>query len=64
MGARGRGRTATPAQALEVHEFLRGLVARFHGPEIAGRTRILYCRSVNPGKAREQQAQTDLAVSY
>ncbi|MBP7126016.1 triose-phosphate isomerase [Myxococcota bacterium] len=56
----GTGRNATPAQAQEVHEFLRGLLARFHGPEVAARTRILYGGSVKPGNARELLAQRDV----
>ena len=49
--------TASPAQAQEVHTFLRRLVARSHGDGVARVIRILYGGSVNPGNAAELIAQ-------
>jgi triosephosphate isomerase len=53
----GTGRTATPAQAQEVHAFIRSLL-----PEVLGTTaiRILYGGSVTPENAADLMAQPDL----
>lgn len=56
----GTGRTATPAQAEEVHEYIRKLLAGQFGEAIASRTRILYGGSVKPGNARELLCQKDV----
>jgi triosephosphate isomerase len=56
----GTGRTATPAQAEEVHEYIRKLLAGMFGEVIASRTRILYGGSVKPGNARELLGQKDV----
>jgi len=56
----GTGRTATPAQAEEVHEYIRKLLAGRFGEVIASRTRILYGGSVKPGNARELLGQKDV----
>jgi triosephosphate isomerase len=56
----GTGRTATPAQAQEVHEYIRKLLSRMAGDVIALRMRILYGGSVKPGNARELLAQKDV----
>jgi len=55
----GTGRTASPAQAQEVHEFLRG---RIHAQDakIAGHLRILYGGSVKAGNAAELFAMPDV----
>lgn len=42
----GTGRTATPEQAQEVHEFIRDLLTGIYGLEVALRVRILYGGSV------------------
>jgi len=55
----GTGRTATPAQAQEVHEFIRGKVRR-ENATISGSLRILYGGSVKPGNAAELFAQADI----
>ncbi len=44
----GTGRTATPADAQEVHAFVRRRIGETHGRESAGRIRILYGGSVTP----------------
>jgi len=56
----GTGRTATPAQAEEVHEFIRNLLASMFGSDVAAATRILYGGSVKPGNARELMSQKDV----
>jgi len=55
----GTGRTATPAQAQEVHAAIRAKLAQAD-VQAAQRTRILYGGSVKPGNARELFAQPDI----
>jgi triosephosphate isomerase (TIM) len=55
----GTGRTATPAQAQEVHAFIRGKIRR-ENATISGSLLILYGGSVKPGNAAELFAQTDV----
>lgn len=55
----GTGRTASPAQAQEVHALLRSQLAR-DDARIAGSTRIVYGGSVKPGNAAELFAQPDI----
>ena len=52
----GTGRTASPAQAQAVHEFIRGKVRR-EDATISGSLPILYGGSVKPGNAAELFAQ-------
>jgi len=55
----GTGRTATPDQAQQVHEFIRGKVRHYDGT-ISGSLQILYGGSVKPGNAVELFAQPDV----
>lgn len=55
----GTGRTATPAQAQEVHAFLRGKIAA-HDATIASSLRILYGGSVKAANAGELFAGSDI----
>jgi triosephosphate isomerase len=55
----GTGRTASPAQAQEVHALLRSQLGR-DDARIAGSTRIVYGGSVKPGNAAELFAQADI----
>ncbi|KAA2286199.1 triose-phosphate isomerase [Arenimonas fontis] len=55
----GTGRTASPAQAQEVHAFIRGELAA-HDATIAGSLPILYGGSVKPANAAELFAQPDV----
>jgi triosephosphate isomerase len=55
----GTGRTATPAQAQQVHAFIRGKLAA-EDATIAGSLRVLYGGSVKPGNAAELFAQADV----
>jgi triosephosphate isomerase (TIM) len=47
----GTGQNATPAQAAEVHGYLRGIVSELASKEIAQSVRILYGGSVKPENA-------------
>ncbi len=56
----GTGRTASPEQAQEMHAFIRKLVAKKYGEDIAGDLSILYGGSCKPGNAKELFAQEDV----
>jgi triosephosphate isomerase len=56
----GTGRTATSAQAQEMHARLRSHIAGHYGQAVADATTILYGGSANPGNARELFAQPDV----
>ncbi|GAB4141399.1 MAG: triose-phosphate isomerase [Bacteroidia bacterium] len=49
----GTGVTASPAQAEEVHAFIRGLIADVHDLTVAESTSIIYGGSCNPSNAAE-----------
>jgi triosephosphate isomerase len=55
----GTGRNATPAQAEEVHRFIRTRVAA-RAPALAPRVRILYGGSVKPDNIRALMAEEDV----
>lgn len=55
----GTGRTATPAQAQEVHALIRARVAQSDAAVAAG-VRIQYGGSMKPGNAAELMAQPDI----
>lgn len=55
----GTGETATPAQAQQMHAFIRGIVAQ-RSESCAAAMRILYGGSVNAGNAAQLFAQTDI----
>ncbi|SRR6266540_3116440 len=56
----GTGRNATPAQAEEVHHFLRGRVAATRSETVAVRTRILYGGSMKPDNVAALMAEADV----
>ncbi len=56
----GTGKVATPAQAEEVHAFIRRLVDRSHGEAAARGLRILYGGSVKPDNIGALMAQADI----
>src|SRR5262249_41057299 len=56
----GTGHTASPAQAQEVHAFVRRLVDRSHGKPAADALRILYGGSVKPDNIGALMAEADL----
>ncbi len=48
----GTGLTATPEQAQEMHMFIRNVIAKIYGHEVADQTSILYGGSVNATNAK------------
>jgi triosephosphate isomerase len=56
----GTGKTATSAQAQEVHLFLRSLIGNLFGKDIAGSVRILYGGSVKPENIGELMSMSDI----
>ena len=56
----GTGLTATPAQAEEIHAYIRSLVAEKYGKEAAENTTILYGGSCNDKNAAELFACPDI----
>ena len=56
----GTGHTASPAQAGEVHSYLRGFVEGLHSAHIAQSLRIQYGGSVNPGNVAELMSVPDV----
>jgi len=55
----GTGKTATPAQAQDMHAFIRGRIAA-HNPEVAAGLQILYGGSVKANNAEELFAMPDI----
>lgn len=56
----GTGKTATPKQAQEVHNYIRTLLKETYSDEIASQVRIQYGGSVKPENASELMAQPDV----
>jgi triosephosphate isomerase len=56
----GTGRTASPAQAQEVHALIRDVLAGLGGPDVAASIRIQYGGSVKASNARELFGQPDI----
>ena len=56
----GTGKTASPAQAQEVHAFIRSLLVKLLGEAVAQRARILYGGSMKPANAAELLGQGDI----
>ena len=56
----GTGKTATSAQAQEIHQFIRKTLSEMFGEVVAKKVRILYGGSVKPGNARELMSQPDV----
>jgi triosephosphate isomerase len=56
----GTGKVATPAQAQEVHSFIRQRLSNSHGPQAAGAVRILYGGSVKPDNIAALMAEADI----
>jgi triosephosphate isomerase (TIM) len=56
----GTGKTASSAQAQEIHAFLRSAIAEKFGAEVANATSILYGGSCNAGNAKELFANPDV----
>ncbi len=56
----GTGKTATPAQAQEVHQLIRKLISQMHDWPLAEQTVIQYGGSVKPDNAAELLSQNDI----
>lgn len=56
----GTGETASPEQAQEMHKFIRDLIAKVYGHEIADEVTILYGGSVKPDNAKEIFSKPDV----
>jgi triosephosphate isomerase (TIM) len=56
----GTGKTASPAQAQEVHAFIRGLLGDLYGKALADEVRIQYGGSVNAGNIQLLMTQPDV----
>ena len=56
----GTGKTATPEQAQEVHEFIRKWLAENVAAEVAEETRIQYGGSVSPANCNELAKKKDI----
>jgi triosephosphate isomerase (TIM) len=56
----GTGRTATPAQAQEVHAHIRKRLGERFGAEVASAMRIQYGGSVKPSNAEALMAEADI----
>ena len=56
----GTGKTASPAQANEVHSFIRGFLTDWYGKDIANSVYIQYGGSVKPENTRELLAQSEI----
>jgi len=56
----GTGKTATPAQAQEVHHDLRNWLKEHVSADVAAKTRIIYGGSVTAGTAAELGSQPDI----
>ena len=60
MWAIGTGINATPAQAAEVHGYLRGLLSELSSKDVAGAIRILYGGSVKAENADALAAEPEI----
>lgn len=56
----GTGKTATAAQAQEIHAYIRSVVAAKYGAEVADNTTILYGGSCNASNAKELFGNPDV----
>ncbi|MBW3660133.1 MAG: triose-phosphate isomerase [Gemmatimonadetes bacterium] len=56
----GTGRTASPEDAQEMHEAIRGALASLATPELAAEIAVLYGGSVKPGNAADLLARPDV----
>ena len=56
----GTGKTATPEQAQEVHEYIRQILTKRYTKSLADAVRIQYGGSVKPNNIAQLMAQTDI----
>lgn len=56
----GTGKTATSSQAEEVHVFIRKVLTKLFGVDVANKVRILYGGSVKPDNSKELLSQPNI----
>lgn len=56
----GTGKTASPEQAQEIHQYIRDLIANKYNQSVADEVSILYGGSVKPANAKEIFGQADV----
>jgi len=56
----GTGRNATPAQANEVHTYIRKLLSQIFNEGIASNIKILYGGSVKPSNSAELMSEKEI----
>lgn len=56
----GTGETASPEQAQEMHELIRGILLSLHDKSLSESVRILYGGSVKPSNAKELFSKPDI----
>lgn len=56
----GTGKTATPADAVSMHAFVRGWIRERFRADVAGRLRILYGGSVKPANAAQLLSEEEI----
>jgi triosephosphate isomerase len=56
----GTGKTASPEQAQDVHAFIRKMLIKAYGQEIANQICILYGGSCKPSNAKELFVKPDI----
>jgi len=56
----GTGKTATPAQAEEVHEYIREIIGSLYNKDVSENLTIQYGGSVKPENAAELMSQKDI----
>lgn len=56
----GTGKTATPAQAQEIHLMIRNYVSKAFNATVAENLRIIYGGSIKPSNSRELFSQNDI----
>jgi triosephosphate isomerase len=56
----GTGETASPEQAQEMHAFIRSLIEKVYGNDVAENVSILYGGSVKPDNAKEIFSKKDV----
>lgn len=56
----GTGKTATPQQAQDIHQFIRGLISNIYSSSVSDQVRILYGGSVKPNNSAELLSQPDI----
>lgn len=56
----GTGKTATPAEAQEMHHFIRNLIEKTFDSPTANKIRLLYGGSVNASNAEQLMSQRDI----